>query len=73
MSVTDVVAPREKPAATSNRKADLERIAVTIGSSLFAVVFALVVSGVILAIAGKDAFAAFSKACLSYGQQIPSP
>ena len=48
------------PALSSSRRADLERALVTIGASLFAVVFALAVSALLLAVTGKDAAAAFS-------------
>jgi len=60
MSLDDVVTPPEQ-SRSGVRRADFERIAVTIGSSMVAVVVALVISGVILAVAGKDAFAAFQK------------
>lgn len=60
MNLSDIVSPPEKP-ASATRRADLERIAVTIGSSVLAVLVALVISGLILAVTGKDAFAAFEK------------
>jgi simple sugar transport system permease protein len=60
MSLDDVVTPPEQ-SRSGVRRADFERIAVTIGSSMVAVIVALVISGVILAVAGKDAFAAFQK------------
>lgn len=55
-------APDDQPAAalSSSRRADLERALVTIGASLFAVVFALAVSALLLAVTGKNAGAAFS-------------
>ena len=60
MSVNDIVEQPEQ-SRSGVRRADFERIAVTIGSSMVAVIVALVISGVILDVAGKDAFAAFQK------------
>ncbi len=51
----------ETSAAAAARRADLERSLVTVGSSLFAVVVAFVLSGILLAVTGRDAVAAFSK------------
>lgn len=46
---------------SDSRRADLEKALVTIGSSLFAVIFAFAVSALLLAVTGRDAAAAFSK------------
>ena len=68
MSVSDVAPSREQQRAAA-RRADLERIGVTIGSSILAVVVALGISGILLAITGKDAFAAFS----TMGEVLTNP
>jgi len=60
MTLDDVLNPPVKK-TTGSRRGDLERTMVTIGSSLLAVVVALVISGLLLAITGKDPFAAFAK------------
>ena len=60
MTLDDVLNPPVKK-TTGSRRGDLERTMVTIGSSLLAVVVALVISGLWLAITGKDPFAAFAK------------
>jgi simple sugar transport system permease protein len=60
VNLSDVINPPEKPRSAS-RRADLERVAVTVGSSIVAVVVALAISAVVLAVAGKDAGAAFQK------------
>ncbi len=60
MTLDDIVNPPARKSAGS-RKADLERTMVTIGSSLVAVIVALVISGILLAVTGKDPFAALAK------------
>lgn len=60
MSLDDIINPPTRK-STGTRRGDLERTMVTIGSSLVAVIVALVISGLLLAVTGKDPFAAFAK------------
>ena len=60
MNLNDIVDPPVRK-STGSRKADLERTLVTIGSSLVAVLVALIISGLLLAVTGKDPFAALAK------------
>lgn len=60
MTLGDIINPPKKE-STGSRKADLERTLVTIGSSLVAVIVALVLSGLLLLVTGKDPIAALAK------------
>ena len=60
MTLGDIINPPKKE-STGSRKADLERTMVTIGSSLVAVIVALVLSGLLLLVTGKDPIAALAK------------
>jgi ABC-type uncharacterized transport system permease subunit len=60
MNVSEILNPPKKK-STGSRRGDLERTLVTIGSSLVAVLVAFLISGLLLAVTGKDAIAAFSK------------
>ena len=60
MTLGEIVNPPIRE-STGSRRADLERVLVTIGSSVIAVLVAFVISGLLLAVTGKDAVAAFSK------------
>jgi ABC-type uncharacterized transport system permease subunit len=60
VNLNDIVDPPVRK-STGSRKADLERTLVTIGSSLVAVLVALIISGLLLAVTGKDPFAALAK------------
>lgn len=60
MTLDDILNPPTRE-STGSRKADLERTMVTIGSSLVAVIVALVLSGLLLLVTGKDPIAALAK------------
>ncbi len=60
MTLTDIINPPKRE-TTGSRKGDLERTLVTIGSSLVAVIVALLLSGLLLLVTGKDPIAALAK------------